>query len=75
MPAANWKTLVLTGLMPLISFTALLFPSVVSHAQTLEHVRMFWDFTPDVQFLPGGYIIEGDDGKAIKTYIYKRRLP
>jgi len=28
-------------------------------------------FSGDVQFLPGGYVIEGDDGKTKKSYIYK----
>lgn len=51
-------------------FTALLFPLSVSYAQTLEHVREFWDFSGDVQFLPGGYVTEGDEEK-IKTYIFK----
>lgn len=44
-------------------------PSII-HAQTLEHVRMFSGFTGDIQFLPGGYVTAGEDGKT-KAYLYK----
>lgn len=46
-----------------------MFPSAF-HAQTLEHVREFWDFTGYVQFLPGGYVLEAYDGKP-RYFIYK----
>ena len=51
-------------------FVSLLFSASSIHGQTLEHIREFWDFTPDVQFLPGGYILEAYDGKP-KYFIYK----
>ena len=44
--------------------------SPLAQAQTLEHVREFWDFTGYVQFLPGGYVLEAYDGKP-RYFIYK----
>lgn len=49
---------------------SLLISAPSARAQTLEHIREFWDFTPDVQFLPGGYVLEAYDGKP-KYFIYK----
>jgi hypothetical protein len=54
----------------LVCLSILVGSAPAMHAQTLEHIREFWDFTPDVQFLPGGYVLEAYDGKP-RYFIYK----